>query len=199
MLHIIHGQRVAGHEDLIDQMHKLRARSFKDRRGWRVNVEDGRERDGFDQLDPLYVIVSDGAGTVVGSLRLLPSTGPYMMADVFPEVIGDQGLIRHPLVWESSRFCVDTEVAKVYSEDGVNQVTRELLIGAIQTALAAGVINIVSVYDIFVERVLRRTGCVFTRCGPVVAYDEGLKTTAGLFEVSEHALSQLGAYKVEPA
>ncbi|MCW3784781.1 acyl-homoserine-lactone synthase [Defluviimonas sp. CAU 1641] len=193
MLHIVNGYERSQPEykGLIDQMHQLRARSFHDRRGWRVTVQDGREIDAFDDLDPLYVLVSDGAGRLAASLRLLPTTGPYMMSEVFPEVLGPQGVIRHPQIWESSRFCVDTEVARDFGTDSVNRVTRMLLAGMFRTAFEAGMINIVSVYDVYVERILKRAGCTFERLGPVVTYDKGLRTTSGLFEVSAESVARL--------
>ena len=196
MLHVIQGHErdLPQNAKLIDSMHQFRARAFKDRRGWRVEVRNGRETDSFDEQDPLYIIVSDGLEGHVASLRLLPTTGPYMMADVFPEVLGPQGVIRHPLIWESSRLCCDTEAARDFGQDGVNVATRMLLAGALRTALEAGVINIVSVYDLFVERILKRAGCDFERLGPVVKYDEGLRTTSGLFEVNESSIARLEGF-----
>ncbi|NDV50421.1 acyl-homoserine-lactone synthase [Salipiger sp. PrR003] len=191
MLHYIDDTNRAENTELLDQMFQLRARSFKDRRGWRVVVEDGREHDHFDTLNPLYVVVSDGNGKLLASLRLLPTMGPHMLADVFPEVMGDDQPIRNPLVWESSRFCVDTEAAKSYAASGINHVTRELLRGLFEKAYASGMHNVVSVYDIYVERILKRAGCTFERLGPVVQYDKGLKTTCGLFKVSQEVVNQL--------
>ena len=76
--------------DLFDQMYQLRARQFGLRRGWRVEVKDGRERDRFDDLNPLYICVASEEGKLLASLRLLPTTGPHMLSDVFPEVMGEK-------------------------------------------------------------------------------------------------------------
>ncbi|EPX76771.1 acyl-homoserine-lactone synthase [Salipiger mucosus] len=191
MLHYVDDTNRKENQDLLDQMYELRARSFKERLGWRVEVINGREYDYFDDLNPLYVIVSDGAGTLLASLRLLPTPGPHMLADVFPEVMGDKQPIRNPLVRESSRFCVNTDASKNYAQSGINTVTRELLRGLFENAYEVGMMNVVSVYDIYVERILKRAGCTFERLGPVVRYDEGLKTTCGLFEVSEDVIESL--------
>ena len=191
MLHIVTEDNRKENASLLDQMHVLRAKQFKDRRGWRVVVDNGREKDHFDDIGCLYIIVSDGMGAHLASLRLLPTLGPHMLSDVFPEVMGHNLVIRHPLIWESSRFCVDTSAVPDHTPGGVNLVTRELLRGLFETAWNAGIINVVSVYDIFVERILKRAGCTFERIGEVVQYDEGLKTTAGLFEVSEDVILEL--------
>jgi acyl homoserine lactone synthase len=113
-----------------------------------------------------------------------------MLADVFPETMGELPPIRHPLIWESSRFCVDTRAASAHAPNGVNKVTGELLVGLFETALRAAVINIVSVYDLYLERILQRSGCIFERLAPPSEYD-GLKTVAGLFEVTRHAIRHI--------
>jgi len=190
MIIIAHEMERSSHESLFDQMYQLRARQFGLRRGWRVEVTDGRERDRFDDLNPLYVCVATESGQLLASLRLLPTTGPHMLSDVFPEVMGEAGIIRHPLILESSRFCVDTEASRTFQEDGINEVTRELLHGLFTTALNSGMENIISVYDVFVERVLIRAGCRMERLGPVQRYDD-LRTVGGLFEVSEEIVTSL--------
>ncbi|NCO22276.1 MAG: acyl-homoserine-lactone synthase [Hydrogenophilales bacterium CG17_big_fil_post_rev_8_21_14_2_50_63_12] len=189
MLIIAQGEEINSYPELADQMFRLRARAFSDRRGWRVKVEEGRERDYFDDLGPLYFCLTEN-DHLLASLRLLPSTGPHMLSDVFPEVMGDTGIVRHPLIWESSRFCVDTEAARTFSADGINVVTRSILTGLFVTAREVGLVNIISVYDVFVERILRRAGCAFDRLGPVVSYDD-LNTVGGLFEVSDTVIHQL--------
>lgn len=148
------------------------------------------EIDLFDSMNPLYICVVDDTENLLASLRLLPTTGPHMLSDVFRETMGDAGVIRHPLVCESSRFCVDTEAARKFGPDGINAVTREILAGLFQIALDAGMQNVISVYDVFVERILKRSGCVFERLGPIVLYDD-LKTVSGLFEVSEDVIAAL--------
>ncbi len=178
------------HSDIFEQMYRLRARQLGERRGWRVKVENGMEKDRFDTLNPLYICVTDDNRKLLASLRLLPTTGPHMLSDVFPEVMGDAGIVRHPLILESSRFCVDTNATKKFGPEGINHVTRELLYGLFSTAHSAGIKNIISVYDVFVERILRRAGCQFDRLGPVVKYDN-LKTVGGLFEVSEKVIERV--------
>lgn len=174
---------------ILDQMYRLRARQFSSRRGWRVVVEEQCEVDAFDQLIPIYVclVMND---RLVASLRLLPTIGPHMLADVFPETMGLGSPIRDPRVWESSRFCVDTDVTRAFGDDGINIATRAVLAGLFQMAGALGLKNVVSVYDVFVERILRRAGCRFKRLGPIVRYDD-LKTVAGLFEVAPDVVSEI--------
>lgn len=200
MIHVVTPENQHAYADLLDQMFRLRAQSFGDRRKWQVDVVDGRELDGYDEMDPIYVLVSDGVGKLIGGQRLLPTTGPHLLADVFAETMGEHPVIRHPLVWECSRFVVDTQAAKERSNDGVNYATRELLLGLVKTAYDAGMVNIVANYDLYMERITRRAGLVAERLGPVVSYhshDGTTKTVATLIEVSEDVIEGLTDTPVE--
>jgi len=167
------------HPRLFDEMFKLRATLFLDRRKWDVKVTNGREIDAYDDMDPLYVMSVSNTGRLVASLRLLPTSGPHMLADVFPETMTGAPIIRHPLIWESSRFCVDTNAVAEQTKSGINVNSCEVLLGMFEIAHKNAVTDIVSVYDVFVERILRRVGCPFDRLGEPFAYD-GLKTVAGV-------------------
>ena len=191
---IICAQKTAGDPQagLFDQMFRLRAAAFAERRKWNVKVANGREFDRFDDLDPLYIMSVSPSGELLASLRILPTTGPHMLADVFSDTMGGLPLIRHPLIWESSRFCVNTKATTAHGPNGINTVTAELLVGLFETALNAAIMNVVSVYDLYLERILQRAGCQFERIGGPNSYD-GLRTVAGLFEVTETAIKAIRA------
>ncbi len=149
------------------------------------------EIDGFDALDPTYVVVVSNYGRLFASLRILPTTGPHMLADVFHETMGDAAVIRNPAIWESSRFCVDTEAVRAFGRDGVNEATRLLLLGLFETALERGCLAVVSVFDVAVERILKRVGCQFERLGPELVLDRGLRTVAARFSVNKDVIAAL--------
>lgn len=68
-------------------MHRLRTRVFKDRMGWEVPVLSGMEIDGYDATDPYYMVIRSSNGGVCGCWRMLPTEGPYMLKDTFPELL----------------------------------------------------------------------------------------------------------------
>lgn len=171
---------------LFDEMFRLRAKQFHDRRKWRVDVNDGCEIDRFDEADPLYVLSVDQVGKLRASLRLLPTTGPHMLADIFPETMGDEEVIRHPLIWESTRFCVDTENPEV-TASGINFYTAEILLALYEVGRRNHLLNIVTVYDKLLERIVRRAGCSFDRIGSPFEYD-GLTTIAAVTAPSTYAI-----------
>lgn len=78
-------------------MHRLRAKAFRDRRGWDVTVLSGMEIDGFDAIEPYYMLLREESGMLCGCWRMLPTDGPYMLNDVFPELLGEQAAPQDPL------------------------------------------------------------------------------------------------------
>ncbi|WP_431682793.1 acyl-homoserine-lactone synthase [Kitasatospora sp. KL5] len=88
-------------------MYRLRHHVFHERLRWQVRTRNGRERDSFDDLDPVYVIgCHTESGAVTASLRMLPTTGPYMLRDVFPQALRGAPAPCDPQTWEISRLCV---------------------------------------------------------------------------------------------
>ena len=68
---------------LLDRMYELRHTVFAERLKWTSLNSDRREVDLYDVLNPVYLICRDPVGEVVGCWRLLPTTGPYMLKDIF--------------------------------------------------------------------------------------------------------------------
>lgn len=151
---------------LIDQMHVLRARVFRDRLGWDVDVVGGRERDDYDALNPVYLlVVSDGTEQVVGCARLLPGAGPTMLGQTFPVLLDGKPAPRGPHLVESSRFCIDTNAAGANTARGLHYATMLLFSGILDWATAHGHAQVMTVTDLRFERILKRAGLPFGRLG----------------------------------
>lgn len=187
---LIQGNEATQYPDLMDQMFRLRARVFSDRLGWEVEVVDGWERDRFDDLNPLYALSLDDAGAVVGGFRLLQTTGPTMLADVFSACLPEGLDIRSPIIWESTRFCVDKDLAKKYGPRFSSQVTSELLSSILEIGRHAGLSHVVTVIDVRMERILLRSHCPVDRLGEPADIG-GVPTLAILMECSPHWISSI--------
>lgn len=184
MIKLIYGHERQNFPELIDAMHKLRKQVFHERLKWEVIVEGEWEIDAFDGEDPLYILSIDDEGGLQGSLRLLPTTGPNMLRDVFGKITEKIGAVANPMVWESSRFCIRLPNGKDQRESQlISKATVELIGGMGEVGMLAGIDHIVTVYDAFLRRIIRQTGCRENligepaRFGRVMAY-------AGLFEIS---------------
>lgn len=178
------------HEQLLREMHRMRYRVFKERLSWKVEVKDGEERDRFDDLNPVYVIALDEAEKVVGSWRMVPTTGPYMLRDVFPELLEGARPPNDPNLWECSRFAVEYSEGHADQLNRVSRVTGEIFCGLIEYCLAAGIHEIVTVYDFRIARLLPKIGCrpykrtKTRRIGDTI-------TMAGFFAISESVLNEV--------
>ncbi len=159
MIIAIDGMNKGQFGDILADMHRLRARVFQDRLGWEVEVRDGMEIDSFDALDPTHIVSLDDRGRVVGCMRLLQTTGPHMLADVFCAILDGEPPLRSAQLWEATRFCVDTErLERGKSRNSISYVTSEVMIGAFEYARRAGVLDAVAVIDPVMNRVLIRSG-----------------------------------------
>ncbi len=144
--------------DVLDEMFQLRARVFGGRLGWDVEVKDGKEIDQFDHLDPAYVIGLDEDGHVVACVRALQTTGPHMLSDVFQVLLDGEPPLRSATLWESTRFCVDTQrLVGDGTMKAVSLATCELMIGSLEFARRSGITDIITVIDPVINRVLKRS------------------------------------------
>ena len=124
--------------EVLDDMFELRARVFGGRLGWDVHIEDGKEIDQFDHLDPAYVIGLDDEGNVVAAVRALQTTGPHMLSDVFSDILCGEAPMRSATMWESTRFCVDTQrLTRGKEKNSVSYATCELMIGSLEYCRSA--------------------------------------------------------------
>jgi len=166
MIKLVQGHDRARYPREIDAMHRLRRRVFHERMGWEVALIRDWEIDGFDAFDPLYLLSVDEQDRVVGTLRLLPTTGFTMINDVFSELLPDDEPIVSPLIWESSRFAVDRDADVPIGPNGVSRAVAELGIGMNEVAMRAGLTHVVTVYDALVHRILKRAHCAGEPMGP---------------------------------
>lgn len=154
-----------GAADLIDSMHKLRARIFRGRLEWDVDVRQGREVDEYDSCQPTYILAVTASRQVVGCARLLPATGPTMMSVLFPD-LEQTGLLRpHAQMIESSRFCVDTSLEAGRAGGSLHDVTLTMFAAIIEWSMEQGYTEIVTGTDVRFERILKRAGWPMKRIG----------------------------------
>jgi acyl homoserine lactone synthase len=187
----------AANSQRLEGMFRLRHEVFKERLDWEVGSQSGRERDMFDDLDPVYIVCEE-QGEVLGSWRLLPTTKPYMLKDVFPELLYGMPAPEAPDVWEISRFAVSKRVAGNESLGTVKTVTNLLLEQLFKFAAQRDIKRIVAVADVRFERILKRAGLLTHRYGPPMEIGV-TRAVSGFADVSDLNLRrmQLGLKKAE--
>ncbi|WP_244296462.1 acyl-homoserine-lactone synthase [Stappia sp. TSB10GB4] len=163
-------------------MHQLRRSVFRERLGWDVTVVNGLELDQFDLPDAHYLVHTAPDGRVNACTRLLPTTGPYLLADVFPDLV-DADMPRAHDIWESTRFCADQATAP-------GNIAAILMAGMLEFGLFTGLRAYVSVSDIRMEPIMRRAGWNPIRLGRTM--ETGTDTAAAEWlEVSPEYLARV--------
>lgn len=84
------------------QFFSARHQVYAEELGWVPHSPDGLEIDPFDTPDAAYLIVYDDAGVIAGS-RLVPTTLPHLLSEVFPDSCNLLPMPRDPFVVEWTR------------------------------------------------------------------------------------------------
>lgn len=168
MLSIISQENAYLHWDALASMHQLRRQVFSERLRWGVTVINGLEIDQFDIPDAHYLVHRDAEGRVDACTRLLPTTGPYLLGDVFANLI-DGEPPRDARIWESTRFCADHARAP-------RNIAALLMAGMLEFGVDRGLKAYVSVSDVRMEPIMRRAGWDPRRLGGTV--ETGTDTAA---------------------
>jgi acyl homoserine lactone synthase len=169
---------------------QYRHKIFIERLGWQLPVADGMERDQFDRTDTLYVIARDATGAICGCARLLPTTRPYLLGDIFPSLLAGAPVPCDSATWELSRFAVAGIDAAQVSQGDAARNTRALLAAAIRTASEHGARRLITVSPLGIERLLQRMGVHAHRAGPPTLVD-GKPVFACWIEIDEQTVHAL--------
>lgn len=125
--------------DLI-QMYRQRKTVFVDGAGWKVPAIGDQEIDCYDHQKTIYLLAKeDLEGPLLASVRLLPTTRPHLMGDLF------SGACREapphgPTVWEVSRSCFTPDLPGHGVRLGL---PWEVICGVIETTLLCGVKRVI--------------------------------------------------------
>lgn len=205
MLHVICGglDEPAFASRYAEPMFRQRCRVFHERLRWDVAVQDGLERDEFDDARTRYIVLADGA-EVVGSWRLRPTTARYMLADVFAPLLAGQAAPRDPRIWEISRFAMEPERRQAAAAGaavgaasaatsqpapdtafGLCGAARALLRATARYAVDHGITQYVMVASAAAERLYRHLGLRVHRFGPPQRFGRAL-SVAGWVDIDAH-------------
>ncbi len=155
------------------QLAKYRHKIFVEKLGWGLQTQHGIELDQFDRADTVYVIARDDQKRVSGCARLLPTHRPYLLGEIFPQLLNGMQAPCTEQVWELSRFAaVDLHNANAaLSGQFSSPIAIALLHEAIACAAARGAKRLISVSPVGVERLLRKAGLKAHRAGPPLIVD----------------------------
>jgi acyl homoserine lactone synthase len=121
--------------DALPSQHRLRRKLFIDRQNYAVPVYNELEYDQYDTPAATYVVRRDPHGVVRAVNRLIPSTMPYMIRDLWPDLLSACPMPDSWEIWESSRFGVDNDLDPATRE----RYLSELLCGIVEFGLRRNV------------------------------------------------------------
>ena len=172
-MQLVSGKTTTLPQALYSKTAQYRYKVFIETLGWELETRNGEELDQFDRPDTLYVVAQDDAGNVNGCARLLPTNRPYLLGEVFPELMSGALVPCSEDVWELSRFAsVDFNASTTSAlSQFSSELTMKILHEAIACAAAHGAKRLITVSPIGIERLLRRTGVRAHRAGPPMIID----------------------------
>lgn len=172
-MHFISGTPAALKQGVVSKMAAYRHKVFIEKLGWRLDCAAGQELDQFDRDDTVYVVAQDECGDIVGTARLLPTHRPYLLGEVFPQLMGGAPIPHSAAIWELSRFAAVDFNSHAPGPLGQfsSDLTLQLLRATAAVASSLGAQRLVSVSPLGVERLLRNTGFMAHRAGPPVMVD----------------------------
>lgn len=153
---------------LMTSLAQYRHKVFVETLGWPLQVQNGQELDQFDRDDTVYVVALDATRKIIGASRLLCSTRPYLLGEVFPQLMHGLEIPSCDEVWELSRFAaVDFSAAAV---SPLVQFSSPVAVGlmkeSLRCAASLGARQLITVSPLGVERLLRKAGFQAHRAGP---------------------------------
>lgn len=172
---------------LLDECYRLRHDIFVDEMKWEdLRRPDGREIDQFDLPEAVeFAYLLDGR--LVAYSRLLPTTGPHLLADVFPYLCDGESP-RGPDIWEWSRYAIRKDVRGAGSAPSA--ITIALATRLVEWGMANGVRSIVA--EMNPIQLLRYVQCHF-RAHPlgITHPVAGAETMAIRADFDERTLARL--------
>ncbi|KVE32611.1 acyl-homoserine-lactone synthase [Burkholderia sp. TSV86] len=185
----VHGD---GHlpNSLANDLGIYRHRVFVEQLGWKLpSAGEGFERDQYDRDDTVYVIARDDAGAICGCARLLPTTRPYLLKELFPNLVAeDLPMPQSAAVWELSRFAANGDDPS--GAGNSSWMVRPMLAAVVECAVRLGAKQLIGVTFLSMERLFRRIGVHAHRAGPAQQID-GRMVVACWIDLDSQTLAAL--------
>jgi acyl homoserine lactone synthase len=144
-------------EDVFVGLARFRHKVFVETLGWDLATQAGLELDQFDRPDTVYVVARE-EGRYVGVARLLPTVRPYLLGEVFPQLMGGASPPSSAEVWELSRFAAIDFRSNTMPGQFSSPTTIGLLQAVQACALRHGANRLITVSPLGIERLLRKLG-----------------------------------------
>lgn len=157
----------------LEEMFRFRHKVFAERLGWEVKSVQGMEIDYFDTLSPHYMLARAGNQQIAGCWRLLPTTGPYMLRDTFPQLLCGEAPPCAESIWELSRFAAESPERGDLAQACLSPTTFAMIRAIYDHAVQHQITQYVTVTSVALERLLLKLDLPVTRFGDGKAHRVG--------------------------
>jgi N-acyl-L-homoserine lactone synthetase len=167
---------------------------FVRRLGWKLPTStetSTSEWDEFDDGATVHVVALSPARRVYGCARLMPTTGRYLLKDVFPELLGSASPPASTTLWELSRFAGTAPRSHDGSVREDDAPGMQLFAYALALAASFGATDVVGVVSRSVERLYHRSMLNLQRIHPDIP-PRNAGIVACSIELSSSTFGQLG-------
>jgi acyl-homoserine lactone synthase len=183
LIHIVHRKNRHLYKKALMDHFRLRYDIYiKDRKWLDLDRPVPLEIDQFDTLDAFYLLSLD-RGRLIGGSRLIPTTRPHLLGEVFPH-LAERGVPRRPDVFEWTRIFVAKEHRGGRSG---GRALGEILCGILEFSLEEGISAITAVAEMWWLPRFLEMGWKVRPLG-LPSLIEGEQCGAFLFEVDEAVL-----------
>lgn len=184
---------------VLDQMFRLRKQVFCDQLHWDVKTEGEYEWDRYDALNPVYMIwCSPDARTLYGSMRLMPTTGPTLLYDVFRETFPHGATLSAPGIWEATRTCIETDnIRRDHPRMDAARGFGLLCLATAECAVAHNIQTLISNYEPHMKRIYARAGATIQELGRADGFGRH-PVCCGAFRMDNQTIAEMrSALKVD--
>lgn len=171
MHYLVDRRNRAAYGRQLEEMFAIRHRVYVETRGWAALARaDKREVDQFDNDNAVYLLGLNALGAVQSGVRLVPTTQPTLMRDIFPHTVPNGKIPCSDKIYEMSRFFL-TEQPR--DKDASHRASGELLCAMFEYGLARRLTHFTVVCDAFFLPLIRECRHRITMLGPITPYAEG--------------------------
>lgn len=172
MFTLIEPHQIPENRQLMRTIFRLRKKVFHDRLNWDVPVSGDEERDSYDDLGAHYLVwCSEDRSRLYGTVRLMPTSGPTLLHDVFWATHGRNADLIADDIWEGTRMCLDDDLlARDFPGMAPGAGFSLLLLALCEAAQAQGISRLVSNFEPMMSRVYRRAGVSIRMHGTADGY-----------------------------
>jgi acyl homoserine lactone synthase len=166
--------------NVMASQYRFRYKVFAERQHYKVPVYNNMEYDAYDTPATVYFTWQDQNGEVMAVSRVKPTDRPYMIKDIWPNLIAGE-LPESVKVWESSRLAVDKSLDKELKKN----VAAALVCANLEFGLLNGIDYYIGIMHPRIwEVVFEDVGAKIEFLGDVRRIEGGDKVVAGKLPVS---------------